>query len=122
MTGTKKRLFVVDISRESKLAPRIVRRLADEGRISSHRDSNGWRVFTDKSVNEAKRLVLFLTAPKLLEALQRVRAMLHEWHEDAVMYALVRDRWRRLGGEVKAMDALLELATSTEGLGRGEGE
>lgn len=52
----RRRLFAADVAKEAKLAPNTVRRLADEGKIPSGVDYNGWRVFDKHSVEVAKRL------------------------------------------------------------------
>lgn len=50
------RLTVTDIVRESGLCPDTVRKYADKGRIPNQRDANGWRIFTEESINVARKL------------------------------------------------------------------
>lgn len=50
------RLFAKDVAKRCGLNAVTVRRLADEGRIPSGVDYNGWRVFDEHSIKVAKRL------------------------------------------------------------------
>ena len=54
MPKRRLRLFVCDIAREARLNPKVIRRLADEGRITHvQRDYNGWRIFGEEAIEEA---------------------------------------------------------------------
>ena len=56
MENRVERFFAKDVARQSGLNAVTIRRLADEGKIPSGIDYNGWRVFNEESVKIAKHL------------------------------------------------------------------
>lgn len=50
------RFTVKDIAKQCGLCPDTVRKHADEGRIPYRRDVNGWRIFTEESIDRARQL------------------------------------------------------------------
>jgi len=50
------RFTVKDVSKQSGLCPDTIRKHANQGRLPCTRDINGWRIFTEKSIQIAREL------------------------------------------------------------------
>ncbi len=51
-----RRFTVTDLVRESGLSSATVRKYADSGKIPVQRDTNGWRIFDERSIDVARGL------------------------------------------------------------------